>query len=116
MIDDEDGEPVPFEAPEQPHEFVLLNMVETGPRLIEKQKLWAAGKRAGDFYKALMPIAQAADARAGTPRKANEIECRQRVPFKLTGGHLIVRPLGAHHDVIQDGHGAKQPDVLEGTA
>src|SRR5258705_2023147 len=63
-----------------------------------------------------MPVAEAADARAGARRNANETECRQGVAFGPAGRHLVVWPLAAHHDVVEDTHGAEQPDVLEGAA
>ena len=79
---------MPFEAPEQTHEFVLLDVVETSPRLIEKQQLRAAGECAGDFREALMPITEAADASAGAGRKTDEIERGQRMALKAGPSYL----------------------------
>jgi hypothetical protein len=39
VVDDEDGQAVPLETLEQADEFVLLDVVEAGTRLVEKQEL-----------------------------------------------------------------------------
>ena len=76
VVDDEDGQAVPLKSLEQADKLALFDVIEAGPRLVEKQELWVAGQRTGDFHEALMPVAEAADARAGARRDADEIERR----------------------------------------
>jgi hypothetical protein len=73
---------------EQARQLVLLDMVESGPRFVEKQQFRAAGKCAGDFRQALMPVSESADADTGACREAYEIERRQRVALEPAGRDL----------------------------
>ena len=97
----------------------LLGRVQAGGRLVEQQQGRIGGKRARDLDQPLMPVGETGNQFIGAGAEADKTQRRHRALVERVGtvaDQPVAGPLGADHDVLQRGHRAEQPDVLERTA
>src|SRR5215471_766779 len=117
VVDNKDRKTVALEPLQQLNKAVLLDVIEAGAGLVEQQELGAARERSGNLDQPLMTIRQAADLLMRSRSQPDEVEGGQRMTFERERvTDVVARSLCPDDDVFDHTQGAKQANVLKGSA
>ena len=111
MLHDQDRESHLVQPLEQPHQLLLLRLVQTGPGLVQEQQFRLSRNGTGQFDELLMAVGQVPAEFMGLVREPHELDGRQRARPGL--GLVTPAPMRPDQDVLPHRKLAEEAQVLE---
>ena len=129
VLDQHDRHAGRLNAPDQADELAGFGAVQAGGRFVRQNQFRLADEGARNFEQPLMPVGQASGDHIRRRQQSHEIERLARavrnflffLPLRARADQRmedLAAGIGmqAHHDVLERGHLAKQPQILESAA